>query len=122
MTHWVIACGVYSFIFGVFHILFWRLFDWNTELPKLSKPNRAILQILNLRQIYSFFLIAVLCFLFPEALVVSPLGNALLVGCSLFWVGRTIEQFIFLRINHYKVHLLTVVFVIGSILFLIPIL
>ena len=40
----------------------------------------------------------------------SRLGRSLLAAMSLFWVGRTIEQFIFLRINDRRVHALTALF------------
>ena len=118
--NWIIVCGIFSIAFAVFHSLFWKLFNWKTDLKKLSIANRAVTQILNLRLIYVFLFVGFLCFWFPEELVETSLGNAVLIGCSLFWVGRLIEQFIFLRIHNWKVHLLSVLFLIGSILYLIP--
>lgn len=116
----IYACGVYSLAFAVFHMLFWRLFLWQSELRKLSLPNRGIMQILNTRLIYVFLLIAVLCFAFPAALTGTPLGRTLMAGFSLFWLGRTVEQFIFLKINHPMVHVLTFLFIIGTVLFALP--
>ncbi len=117
----VYACGFFSVLLAIFHILFWKLFAWQKDLQKLSFANQAIMQIMNLRLIYLFFFIAFMCFYFPEELVTTTLGKAFMIGCSLFWLGRTIEQFIFININHIKVHLLTAVFLLGTILFLIPI-
>lgn len=119
--NWVMVCGIFSIAFAVFHMLFWKLFDWKNDLKKLSIANRAVTQILNLRLIYVFLFVGFLCFRFPEELVETALGNFVLIGCSLFWVGRFIEQFIFLRINHWKVHLLSFLFLVGSIIYLIPI-
>lgn len=116
----IYACGFYSLAFAVFHMLFWRLFLWHRELRKLSLPNRGIMQILNTRLIYIFLLIAVLCFVFPASLAGTPLGRTLMAGFSLFWLGRTVEQFVFLRINHPMVHLLTFLFIIGTLLFALP--
>jgi hypothetical protein len=43
-------------------------------------------------------------------------------GFSLFWLGRFVEQFVFLRkINHWAVHVLTGLFLLGSVLFALPI-
>ncbi|MBM7093101.1 hypothetical protein JTP67_32280, partial [Streptomyces sp. S12] len=61
-----------------------------------------------------------LCFLFAEELHSTALGRAVLLGMSLFWVGRTIEQFVFLRINRPMVHVLTALFVLGAVLFAMP--
>lgn len=117
----VIFCGVHSLCLAVFHVLFWKLFRWKEQLGKLSLPNRAIMQILNIRLIYIFLFIAAICFAFTEELHTTHLGRAVLIGMSLFWLGRTIEQFIFLRINNPYVHTLTVLFILGFVLFLLPV-
>jgi len=119
---WVIICGIFSLSFAIIHVLFWKLFRWKEDLQQLSMVNRAVIQILNLRMVYIFLLISFLCFRFPTELIQTELGNAIMVGCSLFWIGRLIEQFIFLRVNHWKVHVLSASFLLGSILFLLPIL
>ncbi len=114
-------CGIHSLGFGVFHLLFWKLFGWKKELKTLSLVNRAIMQIANLRLVYLFVFVAFLCFWFPEELHQTELGRVFLIGMALFWAGRTIEQFIFLRLNHIAGHFLTFLFVAGSILFLLPV-
>ncbi len=114
-------CGLHSLALAVFHVLFWRIFQWKKQLALLNTANRAIMQILNLRLIYTFLFVAFLCFFYQKALLETDLGHALLIGCSLFWVGRTVEQFIFLRIHHWMVHLLTAVFALGAVLFAWPV-
>ena len=115
-------CGIHSFAFAAFHLGFWKLFDWKRELSKIGLPTRAITQILNLRLIYLFLGVGVLCFVFTRELHATPLGRALLVFMSLFWAGRTIEQLVFLRVSKPLVHALTALFVIGTILFALPVL
>lgn len=114
--------GLYCVGFAVFHSQFWRLFDWKNELAKLSKPNKAIMQIANFRLIYFFLFAAAICFVFPDELSTTSLGHFFLIGMSLFWLGRTVEQFIFLKIDHPMAHLLTYLFIIGAIMFAIPVL
>ncbi len=114
-------CGLYSLGFAVFHAYFWRIFHWKKDLYSLHPGNRAIMQILNMRLIYVFLCMALLCFFFQTALLTTSLGHAILAGCSLFWVGRTIEQFIFLRrLYHWAIHALTAIFILGAILFALP--
>ena len=114
------VCGLYALGFAVFHMLFWRLFNWKDDLRKLTLANRAIMQIANLRLIYFFVFVGSTCFAFPTDLVQTSLGRFFLTGISLFWFGRTIEQFIFLPVNNRMVLALTVIFIAGTILFALP--
>lgn len=116
----VLLAGIHSLGFAMFHTASWRLFRWRDTLKTATAADRAILQILNLRLIYVFLGVSVLCFAYTDQLHTTPLGRAVLVGMSLFWVGRTIEQFVFLRINRPLVHVLTVAFVLGAALFALP--
>lgn len=123
MTILLSICGLYSLGMAVFHLYFWRIFRWKNQLYLLHPANRAIVQILNVRLIYIFFCMAALCFFYRNALLETSLGHAILAGCSLFWVGRTIEQFVYLRrIYHWVVHVLTAIFILGAVLFALPLL
>lgn len=118
----VYIAGVYSLGLAVFHMLFWKIFRWKEDLPHLKFSNRAIMQILNVRIIYYLLFIACLCFLFTDELLNTQLGQVILIGTALFWAGRTVEQFIFLRKDHLPIHVLTALFILGTMLFLIPVL
>lgn len=116
-------CGLYSVALAIFHVFFWSIFRWKQQLALLTLPNRAIMQIFNLRAIYYFSFTAFLCFFYQQELLETSLGHAVLIGSSLFWIGRTIEQIIFLhRIKHWTVHFLTAMFVLGAVLFALPLL
>lgn len=114
-------CAVHSFGLGIFHLTFWKIFHWKKELATCSVSVRAIVQIANIRLIYLFFLVGVLCLTFPDELTNTPLGRALMIGISLFWLGRTVEQFIFLRYNRLLIHTLTIVFIFGFLAFAYPV-
>ncbi|AKC86143.1 hypothetical protein [Pseudoxanthomonas suwonensis] len=118
----LMLCALHSFGFAAFHLAFWRLFDWKRELAKVGLPTRAITQILNLRLVYVFLGIGTLCLLFPQELRGTALGHGVLWFMVLFWAGRTVEQFVFLRIHHPGVHVLTASFVLGAVLFAVPLL
>ena len=118
----VYICGIHSIAFGVFHLFFWKIFNWKKELASASISTRAIIQIADLRLIYLFLGVGAICFVFPEDLIGARLGQALMIGMSLFWLGRLIEQFVFLNYNIMISHILNVTFVLGAVLFAIPVL
>ncbi len=115
-------CAAHSFAFALFHVGFWKLFDWPRSLRPAGSVNVAVMQILNLRLSYVFLAVGALCLLYPADLRTTPLGRAVLLGMSGFWLGRTIEQFVFLRINQPLVHVLTAMFALGTVLFALPLL
>jgi len=122
MTLVIYLCGFYSLAFAIFHIGFWKQFKWDKDLKKMLFANRGIMQILNIQIIYYFLAVAFLCFVFPSELQDTKLGNAFLLSCSLFWLIRTVQQFIFFfGGKHWLTHVLTVIFIIGTILFALPV-
>ena len=117
----IYLCGIYSLGFAIFHIFFWKLFNWKNDLKKLSIVNRGVMQILNVCLIYFFLFVAFICFFHTNELIKTSLGKSFLIAFSFFWFLRTIQQFIFLKIYNPTVYLLTILFIIGTILFALPV-
>lgn len=117
----VLICAIYSFAFGIFHMFFWKFFKWKRDLRNLTKVNEGIMQILNIQIIFYFFFVSFVCFYFNQDLVKSELGLIFLAGNSIFWIIRFINQFLFLRFNDYRIHILSVVFFLGAVIFAIPV-
>jgi len=46
------AGGLFHLAFVVFHLLFRKLFRWDTELAKLTSLNRAVVPVLNISLVY----------------------------------------------------------------------
>ena len=115
-------CALHSFLLAGFHLLFWKLFDWPRALSGSSLATRVVPQILNLRLIYLFLGVGALCIAFPQELVSTPLGRALMLGMAGFWLGRLIEQFVFLRYHRVAIHVLSAMFALGIVLFAWPVL
>lgn len=109
--------GIYHLGFAVFHGFFWRLFSWKEDLRRTSAASRAILQIENVCLMVLFVLVAALCFAYPAELLGSSLGRAMLAGVAVFWLARFFLQFVYLRVNRPLVHVLSVAFALGSVLF-----
>ena len=112
----VISCGIFNISFGILHLFFWKLFEWKTDLQKISFYNRVTIQILNLRMIYAFVSVGAILILFKYEIMYSVLGYVILVGVFLFWVGRLVEQLIFLREKSAKVISLTIIIIFGLVI------
>lgn len=116
----LLLCALHSFGFALFHLGFWRLFDWPRTLGSTTRSNRAIIQIANLQLAWVFAAVGLLCLLYPAELVATPPGRAVLAGMAVFWLIRLAAQFVWLRIHHPLVHALTVLFACGVLLFALP--
>ncbi len=112
--------GFYCLAFAIFHLAFWKIFDWKTELPKLNTINRGVLQCLNIRLTYVFVVVAFISFYFNAELLTTGLGKVILGSISLFCLGRAIEQPIFWKFNDHLSVAFFVIFLIGSAIFAIP--
>jgi len=105
--------------FAAFHLAFWKLFDWKRELPKLKAVNRGVMQVLNLRLTYVFFVIAFISFFYADELLTTSLGKVVLAATSLFALMRAVEQLIFWKIDKIGA-IFFVLFLIGASLYAIP--
>jgi hypothetical protein len=112
--------GVYNLGFAIFHLMFWRIFRWKKDLSRLTFINRSVMQILNLCLTFVFLLMAYISFFNTSELIQTNLGKALLVGFSLFWFLRMIEQIIFFGIRNLISIALTLVLLFGCVIYLIP--
>ena len=112
----------YHLAFAVFHVAFWRLFRWKTELAKLEPLNRAVMQILNLRIIYLALVFAWLSWFFTDDLLSTRLGRAMTGAIALFWAMRAVEQLIFFGVRSKRSNLFVAIFAAGAALYAIPLL
>lgn len=119
MKNLIYIGGIYCLIFAIFHLAFWKLFDWKNDLPKLKSVNRGVMQVLNLRLTYVFIVVAFISFFFAEDLINTKLGNVILGAVSLFALMRAIEQLIFWKIEKIGVAFFFI-FLIGAGIFAIP--
>ena len=110
----------YSIAFAIFHIFFWRIFEWRKDLGRLTFINRCVMQILNLCLTFVFVLFACLAIAHREEMVGTALGRSLLVGISVFWFLRMIEQVFFFGLKRPVSIVFTLVFLAGAILHILP--
>ena len=112
--------GIYNIALVIFHLFFWRLFNWKEDLRSVSFLNRAIMQVLNLSLTFVFVLFGYISLMHAEELVKTSLGQSLLLLMAIFWFTRAIEQIIFFKLKHWGSIAFLVFFLAGTVIYAIP--
>jgi hypothetical protein len=86
----------------IFHVFFWRLFDWKSDLESVKKVNKGIIQVLNLCLMLVFLIFAYISLVQTDELLSSSLGKSLIAGMALFGFFRVVEQFIFFDLRLFR--------------------
>lgn len=118
----LIIGGIYNLGFAIFHIFFSKIFRWKADLRSVMEINKGIMYVMNLCLIYVFIFFSYISIFQYDLLLTSKLGSIVLVFISLFWFFRAVEQVLFFDIKKPVSIVFTIVFLIGGILYLIPIL
>jgi len=115
------AGGLFNLGFAVFHLFFWKLFDWKKDLASLTPVNRSVMQILNLCLTFMIALMAYVSLFLPREMLTTNLGWNLLVAFALFWFLRMLEQAFVFEVKGRLSVVFTLIFLLGGVLYLIPI-
>ena len=118
----VITGGILTAAFAVFHLLFWKLFRWKTDLASLTSLNRATVQILNLCLTFVFVVFAYLSLVHSSELLATELGHSLLFFVAVFWYLRALEQVIFFGLRKPRSILFVMIFLFIGSLYAVPLL
>jgi len=113
--------GFYNITLVVFHVLFWRIFDWKKDLQSLTILNRAIIQVLNISLTIVFVVFAYISFVHTEELLNSKLGFSIVILMSLFWFARAFQQIVFFKLKHWVSWAFFAYFVLGGVIYAIPV-
>ena len=116
----IICGGIYCLIFTLFHLTFWKLFNWKQDLLSLSFINRCVMQILNLCLSFIFAGAAYLSLVHGEDLLATDLGHTLLKLIAIFCFFRAWLQVYFFGVRNIISAAFFIVFVAGGFLYLIP--
>lgn len=114
--------GFYCIGFALFHLLFWRIFRWKSDLERIMPINKAIMQVLNLQLTFVFLFFAVAIFLFNDELINTASGKFIIGSMSVFWFFRAVNQILFFDKKNFISLIIFFVFIIGGLLFLVSIL
>lgn len=112
--------GIYNITLIVFHLLFWRIFNWKEDLRSLTFLNRAIMQVVNLSLTLVFAIFSYISLVHSSELLSTPLGKILLIFMAIFWFARSSMQVIFFKLKHWGSIAFLVYFLTGGVLYGIP--
>lgn len=114
------AGGIFNLGFTIFHLFFWKLFDWEKDLASLTPVNRSVMHILNLCLTFLIFVMSYVSLLLPQDMLTTNLGKSLLVAFALFWFFRSLEQIFVFEVKGRLSVAFTLIFLLGSIFYVIP--
>lgn len=120
MNLWIVSGGVFGLGFFVFHIFFWKLFDWKKDLETVSKINRGVMQVLNLCLMCCFLIFSLISIFHSEEMLTTPIGRSLGWGIVVLWLTRAIEQPLFWEFKSAGSRVFFVLFLIGAALYAVP--
>jgi hypothetical protein len=94
--------GVLLIVLGLFHLTFWDLFDWGNELPKLSKGNSSLVQMMAICTVCYLTSMGLILLVCRRDITESRVGKLLLLSLSVFFIVRLILEFTFRDGNSVK--------------------
>ena len=115
------AGGIFNLGFTIFHLFFWKLFNWKKDLASLTPVNRSVMQILNLCLTFMILLMAYVSLFLPREMLTTDLGKNLLVAFAVFWFLRMLEQIFVFEVKSKLSDIFTLIFLLGSLLYLVPV-
>ena len=114
------AGGIFNLGFAVFHLFFWRLFNWRKDLASLTPVNRSVMQILNLCLTFLLLVMAYVSLFLRREMLSTGLGKVLLIAFALFWFLRMLEQVFLFEVKSKLSAVFTLIFLLGSALYIVP--
>jgi len=115
----IITGGIYNIILIIFHISFWRIFNWPETINTLNRTNKSTIQVLNISITFIFVIFAYISLVHTKELLNTNLGNTLLIFMSALWLFRAIQQIIFYKLKHKASLGLFLFFIGGSVIYCI---
>jgi hypothetical protein len=112
--------GVINLLFAVFHLSFWKLFDWQHNLASLSPDNSAIMQVLNIHTAYILVVFFILSLVFSNEIITSKFGRMVGMAIAGFWILRAVNEAVFWDVSSVRSWILIAVCLVIAGLYIIP--
>jgi hypothetical protein len=112
--------GVINLLFAIFHLSFWKLFDWQHSLTPLSPDNNAVMQVLNIHTAYILAIFFILSLVFSNEIITTKLGRMFGMAIAGFWILRAVNEAVFWDLSSVRSWILIAVCLVIAGLYIIP--
>lgn len=119
MRKYLILGGVLNTLLGIFHLLFWYIFDWPNTIMCLSFENRGILEVLNIHVAITILFFGYVSLFQTKKLLEEKFGRIFIFFIAFFYFIRLINEFIFWPLNSATI-VSTIILLILILLYFIP--
>jgi hypothetical protein len=97
-----LIAGVLNLLLGLFHLFFWKLFNWPQDLMSISHDNRAILQIANIHLTMLIVFFGYVSIVHWKDLFTYKIGKAVSFFMAVFYFIRIINEAVFWTIQSWE--------------------
>jgi hypothetical protein len=111
--------GGINLFFVVFHLSFWKLFNWQQSLTMMNAEDRALIQVLNIHTAYVLAVFAILSFVFSNEMSATKLGRMVGISIAGFWILRAVNEVVFWGVSFTSWIIIAVCLAIAA-LYIIP--
>ncbi len=87
--------GILNILLALFHLSFWKAFNWKAELANLSVVNSNIMQMLNIAVCVILLSFGYLLLVNRKEIINTRIGKTILFILSLFYFVRLIMEYVF---------------------------
>ena len=119
MKKYLILGGVLNTLLGIFHLLFWNIFDWPNKIMCLSPENRGILEVLNIHVAVTILFFGYASLFQIKKMLEEKFGRIFIFFIAFFYFIRLINEFIFWPLNTATI-VSTIILLILILLYFIP--
>lgn len=97
-----LVAGGLNLLLGLFHLFFWKIFNWPEDLMSISHDNRAILQIANIHLTMLIVFFGYVSIIHWKDLFTHKIGKAVSLFMAAFYLIRIINEAVFWDIQSWE--------------------
>ncbi|MFZ5434286.1 MAG: hypothetical protein ACOZB3_11010 [Calditrichota bacterium] len=87
--------GLLNALLTIFHVLFWKLFDWPAKLMYMTPDDRALMQVFNIHGVLTIGLFTYVSLFHRRELLTTGLGRVMCIAIAVYYYVRALNSLIF---------------------------
>lgn len=117
----LIIGGIINFLLVIFHLSFWKMFNWSESLSCLNYMDRGVMQTLNVHVAFIVLVFSIVSIFYYKELLSTRLGKFILISIAGFYFLRSLNQVIFFDITFIESIVIFIAGIIVGLLYMIPV-